>query len=493
MAARVTSSTCMATRRLAATTVVPCCSRRLVSSTVDSTAAKVRWVMLRISASAAAARSPSCTPTVVCWRPSRTRTTAVPTACRTPVTMVAISRVERAVRSASPRISLATTPKGRPCSPACAAMMEALSASRFVWSAMSWMTSTMRPISEERTPSESTSSAVFAHRLFDLVHALDAVVDELLAALGGVRHGDGELVRLAGAAAHGVDAAAHEGDEALGLVGEAGQLVAGHGDVAQPLAHGLHQLAGVVGELVEDGQGAAHLLEPLGHLRQGAGGLVGEAVHLLHALAGGAEAVAHAGHGAERALHGRALSPGGLQEDARLVGDAGAGAVEVHRHPLHLGDGAAQGDEEAVHVIAPLELGAGGDGQVTLGEAGDDAAARLPAAAGPGEPGEPPTQQVETGRHREDEEPRGQGARLSREGAQQAAQDNRADESPDEAEAEEVPFGSHEQPRSYSAFPRRTSKPCTPWLVGGLAGGPGLGTTCHVHRFDGGRVPSAPG
>ncbi len=115
-----------------------------------------------------------------------------------------------------------------------------------------------------------------AHRLLDSVHALDAVVDQLLAALGGGRHGQGELVRLAGAAAHGVDAGAHHGDEALGLVGEARQLVTGDGDVRQPLAHGLHQLAGVVGELVEDGEGLAHLLEPLGHLRQGARGLVGE-------------------------------------------------------------------------------------------------------------------------------------------------------------------------------------------------------------------------
>ncbi len=159
MAARVTSSTRRATRRLASTTVEPWASSRFVSASVASTAVKVRWVMVRISFSASAARSPNSTPVPACSRPSFTSDTVVSTSRRTPPTMVAISRVERAVRSARPRISSATTPKGRPCSPACAAMMAALSASRFVWSAISWMTSTMRPICVERTPSESTSSA----------------------------------------------------------------------------------------------------------------------------------------------------------------------------------------------------------------------------------------------------------------------------------------------------------------------------------------------
>jgi hypothetical protein len=46
--------------------------------------------------------------------------------------MAAISFVDPRVRSASSRISSATTPKPRPWSPAWAAMMAALSARRFV-------------------------------------------------------------------------------------------------------------------------------------------------------------------------------------------------------------------------------------------------------------------------------------------------------------------------------------------------------------------------
>ncbi|SET98051.1 hypothetical protein SAMN05443572_104178 [Myxococcus fulvus] len=161
IAMRVTSSTRRATRRLASTTVAPWASSRCVSVTVASTALKVRCVIVRISTSASDARSPSATPAVACSRPSCTSVTAVITASRMPDTMAAISRVERVVRSARLRISLATTPKGRPCSPACAAMMAALRASRFVWSAISWMTSTMRPISAEREPSVPISSAAF--------------------------------------------------------------------------------------------------------------------------------------------------------------------------------------------------------------------------------------------------------------------------------------------------------------------------------------------
>ena len=107
-----------ATRVDACTTWPPCASSRTVSATVASTAAKVRWVVARISFDAEAARSPRATPSVARSRPSCTWVTTASTCPRVCRTMAAISRVLRAVRSASERISSATTPKARPCSPA---------------------------------------------------------------------------------------------------------------------------------------------------------------------------------------------------------------------------------------------------------------------------------------------------------------------------------------------------------------------------------------
>ena len=69
----------LATRVEACTTCPPWASSRTVSATVASTAAKVRWVVARISLSAEAARSPRATPAVARSRPSCTWVTAAST------------------------------------------------------------------------------------------------------------------------------------------------------------------------------------------------------------------------------------------------------------------------------------------------------------------------------------------------------------------------------------------------------------------------------
>ncbi len=75
-------------------------------------------------------------------------------------TFSAISPVAFDVFSASLRTSSATTANPLPCSPARAASMAAFSARRFVWSAMSSITVTISPISDERMPSPSMVSDI---------------------------------------------------------------------------------------------------------------------------------------------------------------------------------------------------------------------------------------------------------------------------------------------------------------------------------------------
>ena len=80
------------------------------------------------------------------------------------VTIAWICPADSCERSASLRTSEATTAKPRPCSPARAASMAALRASRLVWSARSSMTSRIRPISWPFSPSDRARVAIESTR-----------------------------------------------------------------------------------------------------------------------------------------------------------------------------------------------------------------------------------------------------------------------------------------------------------------------------------------
>ena len=192
MAARVTSSTRRATRRLASTTVVPWASSRSVSATRGlhrgegalGDGADLRQRLGRAVSELHARRWPA-------RGPPAPATPRCPPRARTPPTMVAISRVERAVRSARPRISSATTPKGRPVLTGLRGDDGGVERQqvRLVGDLLDDVhdAANLRGARAERVHQLGR----LAHRLLHPVHALDAVVDEHLAALGGGRHGVG--------------------------------------------------------------------------------------------------------------------------------------------------------------------------------------------------------------------------------------------------------------------------------------------------------------
>jgi hypothetical protein len=123
-------------------------------SAISSTAASMRSNDARAASTAVTPCSPTSLPASTASIARRvwawTSSTSAPTAA-----------VARADSSASLRTSSATTAKPRPCSPARAASMAALRASRLVCLAMPAMVSTMVPISSDFAPSSRIVSVAW--------------------------------------------------------------------------------------------------------------------------------------------------------------------------------------------------------------------------------------------------------------------------------------------------------------------------------------------
>ena len=149
----------------------------------------------------------------------------------------AISLVALAVWPASDLTSCATTAKPRPASPARAASMVALSASRLVCSATAWisvMTWPMRSLAAASPSISATERPVLASASLttlaawvDLAAGLGQRRGELLGGAGDRRHVGGRLLRGAGR-----------------RIGLAGRIGGGAGDRLGDAAHG----GGIVGE-----------------------------------------------------------------------------------------------------------------------------------------------------------------------------------------------------------------------------------------------------
>ncbi len=162
--------------------------REMSSATAvcSSAAVAICRFMSRIASTASVMRC-SISPASVTWpTPCSLRTwplSMARTALLAPVCTVSmiwwISAVDSAVRWARVRTSSATTAKPRPASPARAASMAALSASRLVWSAMPRMTSSTLPIRPLSPSSRRMTSAVLAISL--LMSVMLAMVPRITA------------------------------------------------------------------------------------------------------------------------------------------------------------------------------------------------------------------------------------------------------------------------------------------------------------------------
>src|SRR5437868_6340251 len=192
-----------------------------------------------------------------------------------------MSSVERRVRSASSRISSATTVNPRPCSPACAAMMAAFSASRFVRSVISSITP-MMPATLAKSPCNCASACEARSVVSREEWMPPRVASTMRAPLGGAAGAIlGQRADFLGQPDDGVDALAQLLRGAGGVLGElrlfaraVEQRFAAVGEDAHPFRDGGAALAdGAVLRLQRHG----HLVERLAEAADVIARLVGDA------------------------------------------------------------------------------------------------------------------------------------------------------------------------------------------------------------------------
>jgi hypothetical protein len=148
--------------------------------------------------------------------PSATRTTppcmlstALLVPCWMAPIMSEISLVDFVVRSASFLTSSATTANPRPCSPARAASIAALSANRFVWSAISLITFTIAEMFSECFPNCSMIPRRLIDRFGNALHLFYRVIDNAPPLFRQAARLHGDLLGRAGVFRNLVDTRCH--------------------------------------------------------------------------------------------------------------------------------------------------------------------------------------------------------------------------------------------------------------------------------------------